>query len=80
MSIFLFDAASDGNDAVKQVAVASIKRLKTLRHPNVLSFIDRYDLHDVYGQFLCLHFSCGVYTLQSFTAHPGTIMLYLSES
>lgn len=41
VSIFVFDATSDGNDSVKPVAVASIKWLKTLRHPNVLTFVDR---------------------------------------
>ncbi|XP_039267471.2 N-terminal kinase-like protein [Styela clava] len=39
VSIFAFDVA-ESNDAVRQVASSSIKRLKTLRHPNVLTFID----------------------------------------
>lgn len=42
VSIFAFDVAAN-SDAVHQVAQASVKRLKTLRHPNVLTFIDRWN-------------------------------------
>uniref|UniRef100_H2XS37 N-terminal kinase-like protein n=1 Tax=Ciona intestinalis TaxID=7719 RepID=H2XS37_CIOIN len=39
VSVFMFDVTSS-NETVKQTAQASAKRLKTLRHPNVLTFID----------------------------------------
>uniref|UniRef100_H2ZAN4 N-terminal kinase-like protein n=1 Tax=Ciona savignyi TaxID=51511 RepID=H2ZAN4_CIOSA len=40
VSVFMFDVASN-TDTIKQIAQASAKRLKTLRHPNVLTFVDR---------------------------------------
>ncbi|XP_013069379.2 N-terminal kinase-like protein isoform X1 [Biomphalaria glabrata] len=39
VSIFAFDVKS-ASDALVQTAKASLKRLKTLRHPNILTFLD----------------------------------------
>lgn len=39
MSIFVYDV-KPGADEQTQVAKAAFKRLKTLRHPNILAYID----------------------------------------
>ncbi|CAK8682654.1 unnamed protein product [Clavelina lepadiformis] len=39
VSVFMFDVTSH-NETDRQTAQASVKRLKTLRHPNVLTFLD----------------------------------------
>nr|CAB3265905.1 N-terminal kinase-like protein [Phallusia mammillata] len=39
VSVFLFDVSANSETA-KQTAQASVKRLKTLKHPNILTFID----------------------------------------
>lgn len=39
MSIFVYDV-KPGAEEQTQVAKAAFKRLKTLRHPNILAYID----------------------------------------
>lgn len=39
MSIFVYDV-KPGAEELTQVAKAAFKRLKTLRHPNILAYID----------------------------------------
>lgn len=44
VSIFLLDFKTLGNETVLELARSAIKRLKTLRHPNILTFIDSYEV------------------------------------
>lgn len=39
MSIFLYEVAQ-GTEEQTQLAKAAFKRMKTLRHPNILSYVD----------------------------------------
>ncbi|XP_046462437.1 N-terminal kinase-like protein [Daphnia pulex] len=40
VSVFILDAKTSGNDTQIELAKAALKRLKTLRHPNILTYID----------------------------------------
>lgn len=42
VSVFVYDI-KNGSDTKLEIAKASIKRLKTLRHPSVLQFLDNYE-------------------------------------
>lgn len=46
ISIFVFEVKG-GNDTLLDVAKASVKRLKTLRHPNILQYIDSLETDKV---------------------------------
>lgn len=46
MSIFVYDLKS-GSDAQLEIAKASVKRLKTLRHPSILTYLDSLESEKV---------------------------------
>ncbi|XP_042143577.1 N-terminal kinase-like protein [Ixodes scapularis] len=46
VSIFVFELKG-GNDVLLDTAKASVKRLKTLRHPNILQYIDSLETEKV---------------------------------
>ena len=39
MSVFVYDVAQ-GTELQTQLAKAAFKRMKTLRHPNILAYVD----------------------------------------
>lgn len=43
VSVFRFDAKPGREDAIEK-AKAAAKRLKTLRHPNILTFVDSQEV------------------------------------
>ena len=51
-SIFMFDVKTATEPQV-EVAKASFKRMKTLRHPNIVTYIDGLE---VWAEFSCNHF------------------------
>lgn len=44
VSVFILDAKTSGNDTQIELAKAALKRLKTLRHPNILTYIDSLEV------------------------------------
>ncbi|XP_057365193.1 N-terminal kinase-like protein [Daphnia carinata] len=40
VSVFILDAKTNGSDTQIELAKSALKRLKTLRHPNILTYID----------------------------------------
>ncbi|KAK4030348.1 hypothetical protein OUZ56_023349 [Daphnia magna] len=40
VSVFILDAKTNGSDTQTELAKSALKRLKTLRHPNILTYID----------------------------------------
>ena len=44
VSVFILDAKVGSSDTQLELAKAHVKRLKTLRHPNVLTFIDSLEV------------------------------------
>lgn len=42
VSVFVFDIRS-GSETQLEVAKAAVKRLKTLRHPSILTYVDSYE-------------------------------------
>lgn len=67
VSIFVYDV-KPGADEQTQVAKAAFKRLKTLRHPNILSYIDGLEV-----PALCLLIS--VLTFSQFPSAVSTLFL-----
>lgn len=55
MSIFVYDV-KPGAEEQTQVAKAAFKRLKTLRHPNILAYIDGLEV--TAGLSAHLHLTC----------------------
>lgn len=49
MSVFLYEFAQ-GTEQQTQLAKAAFKRMKTLRHPNILAYVD--------GLEVCVGFMC----------------------
>lgn len=41
VTVFVFDGSKAGNAGALPVAKNAVKRMKTLKHPNFLKFIDR---------------------------------------
>lgn len=44
VSIFILDAKTGGNNTQLEIAKSAVKRLKTLRHPNILTYIDSLEV------------------------------------
>lgn len=42
VSVFVFDT-KNGSETQLEIAKAAVKRLKTLRHPSILTYLDSYD-------------------------------------
>ncbi|KAI9559706.1 hypothetical protein GHT06_013711 [Daphnia sinensis] len=40
VSVFILDAKTNGSDTQIELAKSALKRLKTLRHPNILTYVD----------------------------------------
>lgn len=82
MSVFVYEVAQ-GTEQQTQLAKAAFKRMKTLRHPNILAYVDGLEVCDLYVFRLCLPqmFGCVTYAFyvhalcsergkQSFTICP----------
>lgn len=46
MSVFVYEA-TQGTDQQTQLAKAAFKRMKTLRHPNILAYVDGLEVYIV---------------------------------
>ena len=40
VSVFILDSKTCGSDTQMELAKSALKRLKTLRHPNILTYVD----------------------------------------
>ena len=45
VSIFILDVKTSGSDTQIELAKAALKRLKTLRHPNILTYVDSLEVN-----------------------------------
>lgn len=48
VSVFVYEV-SQGTEEQTQLAKAAFKRTKTLRHPNILSYVDGLEVRTLYG-------------------------------
>ena len=44
ISVFILDAKAGASDTQLELAKSAVKRLKTLRHPNVLTYVDSLEV------------------------------------
>lgn len=50
MSVFVYEVAQ-GTEQQTQLAKAAFKRMKTLRHPNILAYVDGLEVNILMGVF-----------------------------